>query len=156
MKSLPARPSKLRFVVQQSAPLYGPKPSVDNPEKILDYWFKYIATDDTLEMEKENLIVVLVDTRLNAIGHHVVSVGSCNETTARIPDILCPAICARAYGFALLHNHPSGEPSPSPADERITRRVNEAAALMGIKFLEHLIVGTPEKYYSFRESGLVG
>jgi DNA repair protein RadC len=64
-----------------------------------------------------------------------------------------------AYGFILLHNHPSGDPSPSRADEIVTRQVVEAAKLMQVCFLDHVIIGRPSPgraaYYSFREAGLV-
>ena len=74
-------------------------------------------------------------------------------------EILRPVITRGAYGFILIHNHPSGDPSPSRADELITRRIVEAAKLMQVCFLDHVIIGRPSPgraaYYSFREAGLV-
>ena len=68
-------------------------------------------------------------------------------------------LAAAAYGFALMHNHPTGDPSPSRADEMVTRRLNEAADLLQIRFLDHVIVGehAPGRspYFSFREAGLI-
>jgi DNA repair protein RadC len=59
-----------------------------------------------------------------------------------------------------MHNHPSGDPSPSRADEAITRRINEAATLLQIRLIDHVIVGEPspgrQPYFSFRECGLIG
>jgi DNA repair protein RadC len=64
-----------------------------------------------------------------------------------------------AYGFVLIHNHPSGDPSPSKADELITRRLLEAANFMQVCFFDHVIIGKPSPgrlpYYSFREAGIV-
>jgi DNA repair protein RadC len=64
-----------------------------------------------------------------------------------------------AYGFILAHNHPSGDPSPSRADERLTRRLIEAADLMQLRFLDHVIIGRPSPgrspWYSFREAGVI-
>ncbi|KAB2641318.1 MAG: JAB domain-containing protein, partial [Verrucomicrobia bacterium] len=64
-----------------------------------------------------------------------------------------------AYGFILIHNHPSGDPSPSRSDESTTRRVVEAANLMQVRFIDHIIIGKPSPgrcaYYSFREAGLI-
>jgi DNA repair protein RadC len=151
---LPQRPAKLRFVVQSGPALYGKKPEVDTPEKLSDYWKTYVETDETIETEKENLIVILLDTHLCAIGHHVVSTGTNNECPAHVKDILCPAVCARAYGFAVMHNHPSGQSDPSRGDEMVTRKLVDASVIMGIRFIDHVIYAG-ERYYSFRESGLI-
>jgi DNA repair protein RadC len=66
---------------------------------------------------------------------------------------------AGAYGFALTHNHPSGDPSPSRADEVFTRRMVQAAELLQIRFLDHVVIGEPAggrtPYYSFREAGVI-
>ena len=83
-----------------------------------------------------------------------------NEATAHPREIFRPVIAAGAYGFAIMHNHPSGDPSPSRADESITRRIYEAGQLLQIRLIDHVIVGEPSPgrspYYSFREAGLVG
>jgi DNA repair protein RadC len=72
---------------------------------------------------------------------------------------LRPVITRGAYGFVLIHNHPSGDPSPSRADEMVTRRLVEAAELMQVKFLDHVIIGRPSPgraaFYSFRSAGLI-
>jgi DNA repair protein RadC len=64
-----------------------------------------------------------------------------------------------AYGFVLVHNHPSGDPSPSRADEEATNRIIEASKLMQVRFLDHVIIGKPSPgrtpYYSFREAGFI-
>jgi len=100
-----------------------------------------------------------VDTRLRLIGYTVVSVGTVSETSAHPREILRPVIVAAAHGFILLHNHPSGDASPSRADEMITRRIVEAAGIMQLHLLDHVICGTPAPgrtgYYSFREAGLI-
>jgi DNA repair protein RadC len=75
-------------------------------------------------------------------------------------DVLRPAIAHAAWGFILVHNHPSGDPSPSDADFRMTRRIREASEVLGIKFLDHVIIGAPSEtrsspYVSFREAGIL-
>ena len=88
-----------------------------------------------------------------------VALGSLNESIAHPREILKPAISFSAYAFILVHNHPSGDPSPSSADRRLTRQVQEAAELMKISMLDHIIIGTPgaqsEGFFSFREMGLM-
>lgn len=107
----------------------------------------------------ESLRVVLLDTRLRATRFVTISDGSLNETIAHPRDILHPAVLHRAYAFHLVHNHPSGDPSPSRADRELTRRIAEAAELMQVKLLDHVIIGSPSEhhdpYFSFQEAGLL-
>ena len=110
-------------------------------------------------LSHESLRVALLDTRLRATRFVTISDGSLNETVAHPRDILHPAVVHRAYALLLVHNHPSGDPSPSRADRELTRRLADAASLLQIEFTDHLIVGRPsdhhEPYFSFRESGLL-
>ena len=107
----------------------------------------------------ESLRIALLDTRLRATRFLTISDGTVNETIAHPRDILHPVVLHRAHGFLLVHNHPSGDPSPSRADRDLTRRIAEAAALLQVNFLDHLIIGRPsphhEPYFSFQESGLL-
>lgn len=82
--------------------------------------------------------------------------GSINGSIASIPNILKSGILSNAYGFLLLHNHPSGDVTPSREDIQTTRRCIEAGKIMDIPCLDHVIVGGGNSdYYSFRESGMV-
>jgi DNA repair protein RadC len=89
----------------------------------------------------------------------IVSVGSLSESIAHPREILRPALIHSAYGFILSHNHPSGDPAASEADRRLTRRIHEAADLLRINLIDHIIVGTPEEgrqpYFSFKENNLL-
>jgi DNA repair protein RadC len=100
-----------------------------------------------------------MNTRLRPYAWHRVSLGTVSECHCHPREILRPVLAAGAYGFALMHNHPSGEPSPSRSDEAVTRRMVEASALMQIRLVDHVIVGEPapgrSPYYSFREAGLI-
>jgi len=110
-------------------------------------------------LTKETLRVVLLDTKYNLMRVHEVSMGTMNETTAHPREIFQPALHHGAFAFVLVHNHPSGDPSPSDADRRMTTRLNEAATLMQIKMLDHVIIGTPaegrQPWFSFREAGML-
>lgn len=110
-------------------------------------------------LRHERLLVALLDSRLRHIGTVEVSVGTLTETAGHPREVLRPVITRGAYGFVLVHNHPSGDPGPSHSDERFTRRLAEAAELLELRFLDHLIVGRPDDgrspYYSFREAGIV-
>ena len=107
----------------------------------------------------ESLRLALLDTRLQATRFLTLSEGNLNATIAHPRDILHPVVLHRAYGFLLVHNHPSGNPSPSRADRALTRRVASAASLLQVEFLDHIIVGKASNkndgYFSFRDSGLL-
>lgn len=102
-------------------------------------------------------MAVLLDTKLKPKAYHVVSVGSVNETVAQPREVFRAAIIAAAYGVILMHNHPSGDPSPSQADHRVTRQMREAAGIIGITLLDHVVIGEPgegrQPFFSFREGG---
>jgi len=70
-------------------------------------------------------------------------------------EIFRPVVVAVGYGFVVAQNHPSGDPSPSEADTALTRRLVECSQLLQLRFLDHVVVGSPGKYYSLREAGLV-
>lgn len=131
----------------------------DSPEQLYRYWQAVIEQQPDHEGDKENLVVVLLNSRLRAYAWNRVSLGTVNECTAHPREILRPVICGGAYGFVLMHNHPGGDPSPSRADETVTRRIKEAAGIMQVEFLDHVIIGRSngvrQPYYSFREGGII-
>lgn len=129
--------------------------SLDSPQNIFDYM--------GLEMQAlnhEELHLLCVDSRMRLVHHERVFRGSLTETTAHPREILRHVLIRAAYGFVVVHNHPSGDPNPSEADRRFTRNMRNAAELMQVKFLDHIVIGhaseaRPLPYYSFRESGLL-
>jgi DNA repair protein RadC len=128
---------------------------LDTPELIYQLlWQEFRLLD------RESLRVVLLDTRYRLIAVREVSRGTVNESLAHPREIFKPAITHSAYAFVLAHNHPSGDPSPSDADLRLTRKVGEAARLLQIQMLDHLICGAASNgkpgYFSFKEAGLLG
>jgi DNA repair protein RadC len=75
-------------------------------------------------------VAVLLNAKLRMIGYHVVSVGSLNEALAHPRKIFRAAILAGAYALILMHNHPSGDPTPSEADRRLTKNIREVAGIL--------------------------
>ena len=128
--------------------------SLETPELIYKHFSPQLAY-----LAQEQVVVAVLDTRLRHVSTTVVSVGTVNESNAHPREILRPVITRGGYGFVLIHNHPSGDASPSRADELITRRLVDAAELMQLRFLDHVIIGKPglgrEPFFSFRQSGLV-
>ena len=146
-------------VVSDNPTPYPKCKAMDSPEKCSEFWASYIATQPDHEPDKESVVVVLLNTRLIPYGWNRVSLGTINESNAHPREVLRPVIAGAAYGFVLMHNHPSGDPSPSRSDEQTTRRMVEAATLMQIRFIDHVITGEREPgrspYYSFREAGII-
>jgi len=103
--------------------------------------------------------VLLPDTRHGLLEEREVSRGSLNESIAHPREIFRPAIAKGAYAIAVAHNHPSGDPQPSEADRRLTRRLAEAGTLLQIPLVDHVIIGAQRgdnpAYFSFREAGLI-
>ncbi|RYD78547.1 MAG: DNA repair protein RadC, partial [Verrucomicrobiaceae bacterium] len=110
-------------------------------------------------LSKESLRVILLDTKYHLLRIHEVSLGSLNESVAHPREIFQPALTYSAYAFILVHNHPSGDPTPSEADRRLTIRLTEASRLLQIQMLDHVIIGSSDNgrqpYFSFREAGLI-
>lgn len=100
------------------------------------------------------MAVLLLTTRLRVKGHQIVSIGMLNEAMAHPREVFRLAVMGAAYGIVLMHNHPSGDSSPSQADCALTKRIREAGSILRIEVHDHVIVGH-QRYFSFRESGLM-
>jgi DNA repair protein RadC len=162
--SFPKRNLPLRVVLNrvgeatlaQYAAAHDP---MDSPEMACQLWREVVAVYPSHEPDKEHLVAVLLNAKLRMIRYHVVSVGSLNEALAHPREIFRAAILAGAYALILMHNHPSGDPTPSEADRRLTKNIREAAGVLQISLLDHVIVGSPspdrQPYFSFREAGLL-
>ncbi len=105
-------------------------------------------------IKKEHFYVLLLDTKHRIIRRERVSVGSLNESIVHPREVFRNAIRESAAKVIFVHNHPSGNPDPSPQDRRLTARLAEAGDLVGIKVLDHVVVGD-ESYFSFAEQGLL-
>ena len=127
---------------------------IDSPELVND-----LVGAEMRTLHKESLRVILLDTRYHLLRMEEVSLGSVNESIAHPRDVFRPAVISSAYAVIVVHNHPSGDPSPSQSDHSLTRRLVEAAELLQIKLLDHIIIGAPAEgrlpYFSFKEAGVL-
>ncbi len=94
-----------------------------------------------------------LNTKNNITGINVVSIGSLNSSLVHPREVFKAAILGNAAAIILAHNHPSGDPSPSPEDLEITRRLVEAGKILGIEVLDHVIIG--DRWESLKERGSV-
>lgn len=103
------------------------------------------------DLAQEAFFVIGLDTknRINVI--HEIAIGSAGYVAFNPSDVAKVLLLANATGCIVAHNHPSGSPEPSPEDRALTKRLKELMALLGIRFLDHIIVGEG-RYYSFAES----
>ena len=99
----------------------------------------------------EHLMVVLLSTRHNVLGVVEIAHGTQGHVPVNVSAVLRPAIVHGAPAFVLVHNHPSGDPSPSQNDITMTRTVVEACKLMGLRLVDHVIVGSDAPAVSLRE-----
>ena len=106
------------------------------------------------DLEQEVFIVLLLDTRNRLIGEPIeVYRGTLNSTHIRISEVLRPAIRLSAAAMLIAHNHPSGDPTPSPEDIAITRSIDAACNMLDIDCLDHLIIGRG-RFVSLKSKGL--
>ena len=103
---------------------------------------------------KENFITLHLDGKNRIIAMDLVSIGSLNQSIVHPREVFKTACLSNAAAIILIHQHPTGDPSPSSEDIAITRRLKEAGEIMGIKVLDHIIIGDGE-YLSFVERGLL-
>ena len=104
-------------------------------------------------LSQEHLRTVLLDTRNRVISIPTIYVGSLNTAQVRVGEMFREAIRANCAGMIVVHNHPSGDPTPSPEDVQVTRMIVEAGALLNIDVLDHLIIGR-QRFVSLKERGL--
>jgi DNA repair protein RadC len=110
-----------------------------------------LLLEDLRHAPTERISVLLLDSRHRPIGCEVVALGTINASRLHPRDVLAPALIRGASAIVVGHNHPSGDASPSPADRRVTAALREAALILGIPLLDHLIL-TRHGQYSFRDA----
>lgn len=104
-------------------------------------------------LDRENFVAVLLNTKNEVLEIPTVSVGTLSASLVHPREVFKPAIRASAAGVILAHNHPSGNAEPSREDREVTRRLADAADIVGIEVLDHVIVG--KGYFSMKEHGML-
>lgn len=104
-------------------------------------------------LEQESFRVLYLDTRNRLLGSDTLYVGSLNASQIRVGEVFRDAVKRNCAAIIVAHNHPSGDPSPSPEDVEVTRQLTAAGELLSIEVLDHLIIGQ-QRFVSLRERGL--
>lgn len=126
-----------------------PQLSFNNPVTIARYYMEHLRHE-----EQEVLLVMMLDGRNHLLGEQMISRGTVGATLVTPREVFIEAFKFHAVGLILVHNHPSGDPTPSECDMDITERISRAGELLGVKLLDHIVIGD-QKYVSFREQGML-
>jgi DNA repair protein RadC len=102
---------------------------------------------------QERLCVVLLNTKAEVLAVRDVYRGTVDESAVRVAEVLRPAVRENCPTIVMVHNHPSGDPTPSPQDILVTRNVRQSAEMMDIDLADHVVIGT-RGYVSLKEKGL--
>jgi DNA repair protein RadC len=113
----------------------------DTPEKAVEYWQQHIATHSYFNPECECFVVLMVNTRRRVRGHQLLTFGTQDTLLVHAREVFRAAIITAAAAVILMHNHPSGDPTPSEADIKVTRDLIRAGQLLKIEVLDHVILG---------------
>jgi len=132
--------------------------TTDNPEAIERYLREQLPNSPAFNPDVESLMVVFLNTRRRPIGWQIISTGTLDTLLVHPREIFKPACVMNAAAIILAHNHPSGDPTPSEADIKVTRDIIRAGQLMKIELLDHVILGQatpdrPKSWASLRELG---
>lgn len=135
-------------MVREASVLYDIR-KIDSPKDGAELGKKFL--DD---LDREQLIVCCLDTKNQPTAINIVSVGSLNTSIVHPREVFKPAILSNSASIILFHNHPSGDPAPSREDISITERIKESGNILGIKLIDHIIIGD-DSYCSLKERGIV-
>ena len=122
---------------------------INCPEDVVN-----LLSAEMSSFEQEHLRVLLLNTRNEVMGVEEIYIGNVNSSVVRPAEIFRPAIRANATSLIVVHNHPSGDPTPSGADVSITRDLADAGKLLGMELLDHLVIGSGHRYVSMKEARL--
>lgn len=109
--------------------------------------------------DKEKLYLIILNIKNKVTGYSLISMGSLTSSIVHPREVLKPAILASAANIIIIHNHPSGDPTPSTDDIEITNRISKACSIMGINLLDHIILGFEadefKGYFSFKQKNFL-
>lgn len=111
-------------------------PDFSSPAKIAEYYM-----EDMRHYKQEHMKLLMLNTKSRLLGETDISKGTVNASLISPRELFIEALQKNAVGIILLHNHPSGDPTPSREDILLTRRIKEAGSLIGIELLDHIIIG---------------
>ena len=146
------QPQEWKLISLRECPTPDQLQICDTPDRAAAYWRQNIPQHPLFDPECECMIVLILNTRRRVKGHCFVSTGTMDTLLIHPRSIFRLAVAASAAAIILVHNHPSGDESPSEADIRVTRDLIRAGEILRIEVLDHLVMGA-EKHSSLRSMG---
>ena len=132
------------------------RPLGDTPEAIAEYWRAQVETSPSYSHTTEQAAVIMLNTRRRITGHVIAATGTLDTILIHPREIYHAAILANAAAIVLCHNHPSGDPTPSEADIKVTRDLIRAGQLLKIEMLDSIVIGhhaATQPFVSLRAAG---
>lgn len=148
-------------VVHDSAEIETAPRILNAPAASVLFWREIVENHPMFDPEKEAACVVMLNRRSAVRGWHFLSLGTATAALVHPREVLRICLVAGACAFVVMHNHPSGDPSPSAADLNATRNLREAARAVDLSFVDHCIIGRVaadprcQGFYSFRGAGII-
>ena len=139
----------VRYGVETHPPRPADPPTVYSPEAV-----RLLLAPEMAHLAQEQFRVLLLDTKTRIVGQRVIYQGDVNSITVRPAEVFRPAVMEAVPKIIVIHNHPSNDPEPSPADVALTKKLIEAGKLLEIALLDHVVIGG-DKAVSLKERGLI-
>jgi DNA repair protein RadC len=151
-------PKEFRIQSIRECPTPAEMQLCDTPDKAAAYWREHIPSHPHYNRDVECFVVLLLNTRRRIQGHCLISTGTLDTILVHAREVFRPAVIGAAAAIVLMHNHPSGDPTPSEADIKVTRDLIRGGQLLKLEVLDHVIMGqadasNPKGYSSLRELG---
>ena len=139
----------MRYQVETRPERSDDPPSINTPHDV-----HKLLGPEMSSLAQEQLRVLLLNARNLVVGQRVIYQGNVNSSMVRPAEVLRPAVMEAVPSIIVCHNHPSGEPTPSPEDASVTRELAQGAKLLGIELLDHIVIGG-DRFVSLKERGLM-
>ena len=139
----PNQPQEWKIVSLRECPTPEQMQHCEQPAQAAAYWRTHVRQHPYFDPERECLVVLILNTRRRIKGHYLVSIGTMDTILVSVTSVFRIAVAASAAGIILVHNHPSGDQTPSDADIKVTRDLIRAGQLLKIEVLDHLVMGEP-------------
>lgn len=139
------QPREYKLVSLRECPTPDQLRICETPQQAADYWRLHVVTNPYHNPDCECLVVLLLTTRRRIKGHQLLTIGTLDTLLITPREVFRTAVLACAAAVVLMHNHPSGDPTPSEADIKVTRDLIRAGQLLKIEVLDHVIMGQPAR-----------
>jgi DNA repair protein RadC len=149
----PAKSSQLKAALEIGIRLAGksedPQPAINRPQDAA-----FMVMEEMRHLDREHFCALLLNTKNKVLAKKTISIGTLNASVVHPRELFKTAIKKSASSIILIHNHPSGDPTPSREDREVTQRLKDAGAIVGIEVLDHIIIGD-NNFVSFKEKGML-